>query len=112
MAQDWQPEIRLAVEIIFPTWLLLECLKEFAVERPETRIELYETVLTGTGELLAEGRVDLAIGTREAGARAARVRYVWNPAAERTGREDSPERISTKRRAASGCTAVAVTTAV
>ncbi len=67
MAQDWQPEIRLAVEILFPTWLLLECLKEFALERPETRIEIYETVLTGTGELLAEGRVDLAIGTREAG---------------------------------------------
>ena len=28
---------------------------------------MYETVLTGTGEMLAEGRVDLAIGTREAG---------------------------------------------
>ena len=30
MAQDWQPEIRIAVEILFPTWLLLECLAEFA----------------------------------------------------------------------------------
>jgi len=41
MAADWQPELRIAVEIIFPTWLLLECLAEFARERPETRIELY-----------------------------------------------------------------------
>ncbi len=67
MAQEWQPEMRLAVEIVFPTWLLLECLAEFAVQRPETRIELYETVLSGTAEMLAGGRVDLAIGSEQAG---------------------------------------------
>ena len=65
MTQEWQPEIRLAVEVIFPTWLLLESLEAFARERPETRIELYETVLSGTQELLTEGRVDLAIGSLE-----------------------------------------------
>jgi DNA-binding transcriptional LysR family regulator len=64
MAADWQPEVRLAVEIIFPTWLLLECLAKFADERPETRIELYETVLGGTDEALLEGRVDFAICSR------------------------------------------------
>ena len=62
MAEDWQPEIRIAVEIIFPTWLLLECLAQFAAERPETRIEVYETVRSGTLEMLSEGRVDFAIG--------------------------------------------------
>jgi len=67
MAQDWQPEIRIAVEILFPTWLLLECLAEFAKERPETRIEVYETVLAGTAEMLAEGRVDFAIGSDRGG---------------------------------------------
>jgi DNA-binding transcriptional LysR family regulator len=67
MAQDWQPEIRIAVELIFPTWLLLECLAEFARERPETRIEVFETVLAGTGEMLAEGKVDFGIGSNEAG---------------------------------------------
>ena len=65
MTKEWQPEIRLAVEIIFPTWLLLESLEAFAKERPETRIELYETVLSGTQEMLTEGRVDLAIGSLE-----------------------------------------------
>src|SRR5687767_12043688 len=30
MAADWQPEIRIAVEVLFPTWLLLECLAGFA----------------------------------------------------------------------------------
>lgn len=67
MADEWQPEIRIAVEIIFPTWLLLESLAQFARERPETRIEVYETVLAGTAEMLAEGRVDFAIGSDRAG---------------------------------------------
>ena len=63
LAQGWEPEIRLAVEIIFPTWLLLECLAKFAQERPETRIELYESVLGGTDEALAARKVELAIGS-------------------------------------------------
>src|SRR3954470_5503571 len=67
MSAEWQPEIAIAVEAIFPTWLLLECLAKFAKERPETRIELYETVLTGTGEMLAQGRVDFAIGSDRSG---------------------------------------------
>jgi DNA-binding transcriptional LysR family regulator len=64
LAQGWEPEIRIAVEIIFPTWLLLECLARFAGERPETRIELLESVLGGTDEALASRHVDLAIGSR------------------------------------------------
>jgi DNA-binding transcriptional LysR family regulator len=67
MSAEWQPEIAIAVEVIFPTWLLLECLARFAAERPETRIELYETVLTGTSEMLAQGRVDFAIGSDRGG---------------------------------------------
>jgi len=62
LARGWEPEIRLAVDIIFPTWLLLECFAAFSAERPDTRIELVESVLGGTEEALTEGRVDLAIG--------------------------------------------------
>jgi DNA-binding transcriptional LysR family regulator len=62
LARGWEPEVRLAVDIIFPTWLLLECLAEFGKERPETRIELIESVLGGTEDALTEGRADLAIG--------------------------------------------------
>ena len=61
LAAGWEPELRLAVEIIFPTWLLLRCFARFAEERPQTRIELYETVLSGTEEALLQRRVDLAI---------------------------------------------------
>src|SRR6266508_3420769 len=64
MTADWKPEMRLAVEVIFPTWLLLQCLATFAKERPETRIELYETVLGGTDEALLQGKVDIAIGSQ------------------------------------------------
>ncbi len=63
MAAGWEPELRLAVEIIFPTWCLLEVMQRFAGERPGTRIELYESVLGGTDELLLEGRVDLAVAS-------------------------------------------------
>ena len=62
LAAGWEPEIRIAAEIIFPTWLLLKGFARFADEQPDTRIELYESVLGGTDEALQEGRVDLAIG--------------------------------------------------
>jgi DNA-binding transcriptional LysR family regulator len=61
LAAGWEPELRLSVEIIFPTWLLLQCFARFAEERPQTRIELYESVLSGTEEALLQRRVDLAI---------------------------------------------------
>ena len=67
MSQEWQPEIAIAVDIAFPTWLLLDALADFARERPETRIELYETVLAGTAEMLAAGRVEFAIGSDRGG---------------------------------------------
>ncbi|MDD3765329.1 MAG: LysR family transcriptional regulator [Nevskiales bacterium] len=60
-ADGWEPEVRLAVEIIYPTWLLLHSLERFARERPEIRVQLYETVLGGTDEVLFDRRVDLAV---------------------------------------------------
>lgn len=64
LAAGWEPELSIAIEILFPTWLLLRCLEAFALERPETRIELYESVLGGTEELLQKGRVDLALSSQ------------------------------------------------
>jgi len=63
LGADWDPELRLAVEIIFPTWLLLHSLQRFGMERPQTRVQLHETVLGGTDEALYERKVDLAIST-------------------------------------------------
>jgi len=61
LAAGWEPELRVAVEIVFPTWLLLECFARFAEERPQIRIELYESVLSGAEEALLQRKVDLAI---------------------------------------------------
>ena len=63
LARGWEPEIRVAVDIIFPTWLLLRCFAEFCAERPDTHLELHETVLGGTEEALAARRVEFAIAS-------------------------------------------------
>jgi DNA-binding transcriptional LysR family regulator len=63
LAKGWEPEIRIAADILFPTWLLLQCFGEFCAEHPDTHLELYETVLGGTEEALAARRVEFAIGT-------------------------------------------------
>lgn len=61
LAAGWEPELRLSVEIIFPTWLLLHCFETFAAEHPEIRLQLFETVLGGNDEALLEHRVDLSV---------------------------------------------------
>lgn len=67
LAQGWEPELRLAVDMIFPTWLLLGALAEFGDQHPEVRIELIEAVLGGAEEALTEGRVDFIIGSHVPG---------------------------------------------
>ena len=64
LAAGWESELRLAVEIIFPTWMLLQCFAHFGEEHPQTRLELYESVLSGTEEALLQRKVDLAICSR------------------------------------------------
>jgi len=61
LAMGWESQLSLAVEILFPHKLLLKCLDSFSHKGPEPRIELYESVLGGTEELLQSGKVDLAI---------------------------------------------------
>jgi DNA-binding transcriptional LysR family regulator len=63
LAQGWEAEIRLAVDAIFPTWLLLRALGQFGADHPDIRIELVEAVLGGVEEAITEGRVDFIIGT-------------------------------------------------
>ena len=60
----WEAEIRVAVEIIFPTWLLMKCLDRFGAEAPHTQIEVIETVIGGAPEALLAGNVDLALTPR------------------------------------------------
>jgi len=64
LAAGWEPEIRVAVEVLFPTWLILECLDRFGAEAPDTRIELLESVISGTQEAMVSGYATLAIAGR------------------------------------------------
>lgn len=61
LAKGGATEVRLAVETVFPTWLLLQALQRFGEEWPATRVELFETVLGGTEEALSERHADLVI---------------------------------------------------
>ncbi|RFF33015.1 LysR family transcriptional regulator [Wenzhouxiangella sediminis] len=63
LAAGEEAELKLAAEIIFPTWLLLECLDELSGDFPDMRVQLHESVLGGTSELLTRGAVDLAIAS-------------------------------------------------
>jgi len=57
----WEPEIRLSVDVIFPTWLLFDCLAALNAESPHTRVELTESVLGHRTDTLTRGEADLAI---------------------------------------------------
>lgn len=61
VSAGWEPEIGLAVEMLFPSRIALRALDRFGVESPHTRIELIESVLAGTGEALARGDAQLAV---------------------------------------------------
>lgn len=61
LSAGWEAEIGLAVEVLLPSGLLIDCLAQFGAESPRTRIELIESVLGGTPEALLTGQADLAI---------------------------------------------------
>ena len=61
LSAGWEAEIGVAAEILFPTSLLLASLNQSGEESPQTRIEVIESVLSGTAEALLTGRADIAI---------------------------------------------------
>lgn len=80
LSRGVEAQLYLAVDAIFPEWLLLGCLSRFADEFPQTRVELLETVLSGTDEALMRHEVDLAVTPRVppgfAGDSLMRVRFI------------------------------------
>ena len=61
LSAGWEAEIGIAMDVAFPSWLLLQCLARFGAESPHTRIEVIESVLGGTAEALLLGQAQLAI---------------------------------------------------
>ncbi len=63
VSAGWEPVIAIAVESIFPAWLLLRCLDALGAESPHTRVEVIETVLGHLTDTLATRQADLGIYT-------------------------------------------------
>jgi len=61
LAAGWESEVRLAVDIACPPELLLCSLAEFGTRTPQTRVQLVESVLSGTSEALLQRRADLVV---------------------------------------------------
>ena len=61
LAQGTEAEIRIAVDEIYPYECLARALHQLSLEYPNTRVELMETVLSGGGEKLRNGEVDLLV---------------------------------------------------
>jgi DNA-binding transcriptional LysR family regulator len=61
LAAGWEPVVWLAVEVIYPADRLLEALDAFSSTAAPTRVELVESVLSGTSERLLSGAADLAV---------------------------------------------------
>lgn len=59
-----EPLLRLAVDALFPDWLMLRALEALSPACAATRIEVLETVLSGTDEALLRREADLVITPR------------------------------------------------
>lgn len=59
-----EPLVKIASDIIIPPARVLQCLAIFAKDFPDTRVEVFESVLSGTEDALLQRQVDLAIGGR------------------------------------------------
>lgn len=59
-----EPLIKIAADLIIPPIRVLQCLEIFARDFPDTRVEIFESVLSGTEDALLQRQVDLAIGGR------------------------------------------------
>ncbi|MBE9397461.1 LysR family transcriptional regulator [Pontibacterium sp. N1Y112] len=59
--QEWEAELNIAVDTLFPPWLLLDALSTFSQDAPHTRVDMQETVLSGTYEALVKREVNLGI---------------------------------------------------
>ena len=59
--QGWEPEIRIAVELAYPRRYLNQALAAFYPLSRGSRIQLIDSVITGTAEIIQQKRADLVI---------------------------------------------------
>ncbi|MDQ2078363.1 LysR family transcriptional regulator [Marinimicrobium sp. ABcell2] len=64
LSEQVEPLVGLAGDVLIPPEKILAGLAEFADAFPETRVEFYESVMSGTDDALVQRRVDLAVAAR------------------------------------------------
>ena len=64
LAVHVEPLVKIAADLIIPPAKVMQCLAIFAQDFPDTRVEVFESVLSGTEDALLQRQVDLAIGGR------------------------------------------------
>lgn len=64
VAQGWESEVSIAVDVIFPMSKVLDALEAFNQQGKPTRIRVLETSLSGTDEVLLNGQANLVISPR------------------------------------------------
>lgn len=57
----WEPEIRIAVELIYPKKFLYQALQQFYPLSRGSRVQIIDTVITGAAEIINEKKADLVI---------------------------------------------------
>jgi DNA-binding transcriptional LysR family regulator len=61
LSAGWEAEIRVVMEVIFPNVVMFQSLDRFNTESPHTHVELIESVMGGTLEVLLQGQADIAV---------------------------------------------------
>lgn len=59
--RGWEPEIRIAVELAYPKQFLYRALQKFYPQSRGSRVQIIDTVLTGTSEVIVQKKADLVI---------------------------------------------------
>lgn len=59
--QGWEPVLTIAAEVLFPPHLLMQALDQLNKQAPHTRVEIIESVMSGTTDLIEKKQVDVAI---------------------------------------------------
>ena len=56
-----ESEVRIAVDGAFPQTFIFQALEKVSALYPQTRIDIIDTVLSGTNELITEGKADIGL---------------------------------------------------
>lgn len=59
--KGWEPEIRIATELAYPKPFLYQALQAFYPLSRGSRVQIIDTVLTGTSEIITQKKADLVI---------------------------------------------------